>query len=161
EQFKAPRDIQMGTGDPIMKAAMVYLAEVWPRAISFNELRKTARSRLTPGQGEDPGTVNRDTDVLASDLLKCYVGRVVEVRSRPLPITENVTGRPKARPLARQQAERGAWATNLRHEAVALNDFNRQVLRHLDGTRDSDAMLKVLKDLCASNVLVVRENGNP
>src|SRR5262249_641669 len=54
--------------------------------------------------------------------------------------------RPATTPLARLQATEGTQVTNMRGETITLDEIHRQVLRHLDGTRDQ-ALLR--EDLVA------------
>ena len=67
-----------------------------------------------------------------------------------------------ASPLARFQAARGALRfSSLQHRSVELTDVDRFVLYHLDGSRDQAALLQILKDLAAKDVLVLRQNDQP
>jgi methyltransferase-like protein len=67
--------------------------------------------------------------------------------------------RPRAVPVARLQAEKGLRVTNARHEMLNVDEFMRQLLRHLDGTRDRAALLDVLAELAAQGRLTIREEG--
>src|SRR5262249_35064970 len=157
---KVPGSATLSTPDPLVKACMVYLAEVWPRAVPFETLRAEARARLGPGAG--PDTADQDRQVLGAQLLYCYTSSgLVELRLRPPRFTTEVTGRPVASPLARLQAEAGGTVTNLRHEVVRLGEAERHMLPLLDGTRDRAGLLAGLLDLVARGVLVVKESGQP
>src|SRR5262249_35449883 len=46
EQFRGPTGAPVATNHPLTKAALVHLAEIWPRALSFDELQAAARARL-------------------------------------------------------------------------------------------------------------------
>ena len=70
--------------------------------------------------------------------------------------------RPVASPLARFQAANGVdRVINRRHHAVELGDFDRLVLRHLDGTRDRAALLDVLVNLVAQDVFSIEQGAQP
>src|SRR5262249_45391654 len=115
EQFKVAGSATLSTPDPLAKACMVYLAEVWPRAVPFETLRAEARAQLGPGAG--PDTADQDRQVLGAQLLYCYTSSgLVELWLQPPRFTTEVTSRPVASPLARLQAEAGGTVTNLRHE---------------------------------------------
>ncbi len=72
-----------------------------------------------------------------------------------------VSARPVATPLTRLQAQASPCVTNLRHEPVPVNDFDRQVLRRLDGAHDKQALLYDLRKLASKGALAVRQNNQP
>src|SRR5262249_21653002 len=99
EQFKVAGDATLSTPDPLVKACMVHLAEVWPKAVPFETLRAEARARLGPGAG--PDTAEQDRQVLGAHLLYCYTSSgLVELWLQPPQFTTAVTGQPIASPLA-------------------------------------------------------------
>ena len=62
--------------------------------------------------------------------------------------------------VARTQAESGAnHLTNLRHDSGPAVELPGHVLRHLDGTRDRNALLDILADLVERGVLVLQEDA--
>jgi methyltransferase-like protein/ubiquinone/menaquinone biosynthesis C-methylase UbiE len=162
EQFRGP-DGTLSTPHPIVKAAMCYLAEIWPRAVPFATLGAVARSRLGGGPGPDAVAAARETQVLGTSLLECYTSpyQLVELHVAPPPLVAEVGERPVASALARFQAAAGATVTNLRHEIVGLSELSRHVLRYLDGSRDRAALLDALAELAARDILVVQHQGQP
>jgi hypothetical protein len=135
--------------DPLAKAALVHLAEIWPRAVSFEELRRAARSRLGPNAGRDRPSAEEDSRVLGQCLLTCYLSGpddLVYLWTQPPPLAAEAGERPRASPLARLQAAASQAATNLRHETLLLDDFSRAVLCLLDGRRDRTALLQGLAE---------------
>jgi methyltransferase-like protein/2-polyprenyl-3-methyl-5-hydroxy-6-metoxy-1,4-benzoquinol methylase len=163
EQFRAPHGPTLSTPNSIVKAAMMILAERWPQAMSFADLRAAARSRVDNNLLSVPyaATVALDAEVLGTDLLQCLAVGVVELRMRSPRLAMQAGERPKASPLARLQAEKGSPVTNLRHETVIPDEFNRQLLRHLDGRRDRSTLLEVLAELVSRDVLAVQRQGQP
>ena len=163
EQFRAPHGPTLSTPNSIVKAAMMILAERWPRAMSFADLRAAARSRVDNNVLSVPyaATAALDAEVLGTDLLQCLAVGVVEVRTRSPRFAMEAGERPKASALARLQAEKGSPVTNLRHETVIPDEFNRQLLRHLDGRRDRSALLEVLAELVSQRVLTIQRQGQP
>jgi methyltransferase-like protein len=158
EKFEGRDGITLNSRDPIMKAAMRELAAAWPRALPFEDLRAAARARL--GQG---GTA-ADAQQLGQGLLRCYTSaatNLVELHRCPPQFTLEPGERPCASPLARLQAAQGGEVTNLRHETVRLADFDRHLLRHLDGRRDRAALLDALEGLAARGELQVQQDGKP
>jgi methyltransferase-like protein len=175
EQFKVAGNATLSTPDPLAKACMVYLAEVWPKAVPFETLRAEARARLDGAAcasceaaaqvaraGPGPDTAAQDRQVLGAHLLYCYTSSgLVELWLQPPRFTTEVTGQPIASPLARLQAEAGVSVTNLRHEVVRLGEAERHLLRLLDGSRDRAGLHTALMDLLTRGVLVVKESGQP
>jgi SAM-dependent methyltransferase/methyltransferase-like protein len=132
--FRKPRGPSVSTGDPLLKACLVHLAEQWPQAVPFATLTGAARSRLA-----DPGTERArdptDEKTLGASLLQLYSANLVELHAEPLPFIRELADSPVASPLARRQALAGPDVTNLRHETVSLSGWHRRVLCLLDGSR--------------------------
>ncbi|MDB5298565.1 MAG: protein related to regulatory domain of methyltransferase, partial [Phycisphaerales bacterium] len=150
------------TTEPVMKAAMLHLAEIWPRAVSVTELIAVARSRVNPVAAlVDVTQVSADSRKLVEPLLRCYATGQVEFAASPSSFTTTVSQRPIASELARLQAQGSHRVTNLRHESVTLDDLHRHVLRHLDGKNDRAELLGKVAELVAQGLLVLREDGRP
>lgn len=161
ESFVAPNKMQAEVRQPIVKAALVHLAKVWPVPIPFDALLGAARTLLglpkTPPEAEKQAARNE----LASALLLCYRSRIIELHAHPLGLVHEPSSKPSTTALIRLQAEKGNFATNLRHEAVALNPFERQMLRLLDGTRNKADLTSELGKLVRDKVLKVEVDGKP
>jgi methyltransferase-like protein/protein-L-isoaspartate O-methyltransferase len=162
EEFRGPDEITLTSREPLVKAAMIQLAQAWPRAVPFAQLRDTARRQLDEGFSFGVSTTAQDTQRLGESLLTLYTSasnRLIELHLHPGHMYAEVSDRPVASPLARLQAEVGNQVTNLRHDLVVLEHFNRQVVRHLDGTRDRAALVDILTELVRQDVLSVRQSG--
>jgi SAM-dependent methyltransferase len=109
-----------------LRAVLDHLASLWPAQVPWTSL------------------VTASDEHLASDLIRGYKLKLVELRTREPVFVATLSDRPVASPLARYQAGLGPAVTNLRHEGGQLNEFSRLVLRQLDGRRDRDAILEVL-----------------
>jgi methyltransferase-like protein len=160
EQFRGLGEITLTSQEPLVKAAMVHLADVWPREVRFEELRDAARQRLDAPIIADEITAARDTQRLGECLLTFYTSastRLIELHVHPTPLKLQLSDRPVASPLARLQAEAGNNVTNLRHEVITLEHFNRHVVRQLDGTHDRAALVDILTELVAQDVLSMRD----
>ncbi|HEY3289339.1 MAG TPA: methyltransferase regulatory domain-containing protein, partial [Anaerolineae bacterium] len=160
EQFRSGNDeATLSTDHPVSKAALVYLAEVWPRAVSVRELLNVAREKVQAA----PDRIDEDAQDLLANLLKAYTysSQLVELHTFQPSLVTKVTDRPVASPIARVGAEEGTIATNLWHERVNLTPLNRQLLRLLDGTRDHNALLDSLVTLAVAEVLHLKLDGQP
>jgi methyltransferase-like protein/2-polyprenyl-3-methyl-5-hydroxy-6-metoxy-1,4-benzoquinol methylase len=161
EQFRAPDGATVSSGDPLVKAALLHLSEIWPASLPFLILRTMARSRLGEEPNQDAAAVANDTQNLGKCFLTCYTSasNLVELHLHPPQVVTEISARPVASPLARLQATTGNAVTNLRHELVVLAEFERHVVRHLDGTHDRTALVDCLAELVAQGVLQVQEDG--
>ncbi len=73
--------------------------------------------------------------------------------------------RPEQRPLvsavARLQAQREAYVTNMRHERINLDKANHRLLPYLDGSHDRAALIDILESWVAEDTLDVEKEGQP
>lgn len=157
EQFSNPEGLALASQDPLMKAAMCYLAEVCPQTVPFEALLEAVRSRLQLPPEESAR--DRDARVLGTRLLNAYLSNFIELYVRPHRYPLEASERPVASPMARWLAREGPSVTNLRHENVRINDIARQLLPLLDGSRDRRALLQQLAELVATHVLKVQLEG--
>lgn len=147
------------TSVPIVKAAFQYLSEMWPRSVPFDRLLAVARSRLSSVTIRDQAMVSAEVQALGSAILTGYTVRLLELRTYEVPFVTEVSDRPQASALAREQSRRGGRATNQRHEMVNLDEFSRRTLALLDGTRDRAQLMKDMSLLVADGTLVVEQEG--
>ena len=158
ESFRGPKDLTLSSSQPIVKAALVLLAESWPQAIVFSDLANRVHSLLmshavtaTPS-GDDSAT---DARVLGGALLACFAKGLCELHMHPGQFAVSPSERPLACPFARWQAARGDSATNRRHEPVILDRFEQHLLPLLDGTQDRIYLAETLTTLASNGTLTV------
>lgn len=168
EQFRGQDGALLSTDHPVSKSALLCLGDVWPQVVPFDELLARARNRLyagkcaladggqldSPHDGASPSTQvpgngdsgENDAFVLAANLLRAYgySDSLAELHSYSPPIALRVAGRPVATRVARLQARQGDRVTNLRHERVSMDGFDRFLLMHLDGSHDHGALVDLL-----------------
>jgi methyltransferase-like protein/SAM-dependent methyltransferase len=164
ETFKMPvGQANVQITDPLAKNAAMILVERFPASIPFEELCLEARRRLSPlMRNPDDVTQGRDRQLIGRMVLQFYmslVDRLVELRKTPVPVFPKVSEKPTASPLARAQASVGRAATNLKHELGNLGEFERQILRHLDGTYDKPKLVDLLVELVTTGVLNAHKDG--
>lgn len=134
--------VQFVTDHPLTKAALLHLVDAWPEVVPFGELVRAAQARL--GAAGPAGA--DDIEILGANLLNAYGYSDVLVRlhAHALPLVLRPGARPVASRLARLQAPRSRKVTNLHHQRVELADFDRYLLRQLDGSRDRTALVEAL-----------------
>ena len=83
----------------------------------------------------------------------------MELFTQPPRFTLDIVERPVASPLARLQARAGPRLTNLRHETLTVDEIGRQLILHLDGSRNRAQLRDLLIGLVNEGELSVEEDG--
>jgi len=136
--FRAANGFAIAVNEPLLAAALNYLAEVWPAWVNFDTLVEAGRSALS-NQGQslsEEKLATRRTE-LATFLLGCFAERAVELHVAAPPFSVVPSKRPTASPLARRQALTSPLVTNLRHDLVRLSAAARELLPRLAEHGDS------------------------
>jgi methyltransferase-like protein len=165
-RFCASDGAVLSTDHPLSKAAILCLADAWPRALSFEELLSMAQLRLgLPARQASriaEGSPGEDALVLGTNLLRAftYSGNLVELYAYAPRLVLDLSERPRASPVAQWQARRGDRVTNLRHERVRLDPVERLLLLYLDGEHDLAALVERLREgPVAEGALAVQNDG--
>lgn len=145
EEFTTLDNVSFSTNSPLVKTALVCLRRAWPRTLSLDALWSAVLATLPPGLRSESEKEVRAS--LADVLLSCFHSNLLELHRQSPQFTAQVSDRPVASPLARLQAREGLPVTSRRHRGVQLSEFDRVVLRHLDGSRDRAALLQALVGL--------------
>jgi methyltransferase-like protein/SAM-dependent methyltransferase len=167
-KFQNQTGMTLSTNNPLVKTALVALAEAYPRAIHFEDLWTAIARRLAVAEGaaaDGPfadggatdGSFTRET--LAGALASCYRSNLVELHVHSAAFVCEPSERPCGSPLARLQAASVEVVTNLRHRSVRLGDIDRVVLEKLDGAHDRAALLAMLTGLVERGDLEIQHDG--
>lgn len=159
EAFKAPSGIGLSTPAPGLKVTLCLLNELWPRALSFQEILAAVAQRLggVP-PAELPASVREG---LGQNLIQCIASGLLEINSQPDAFTTQIGDPPRASRLARAEARSGSRVTNRRNEIVDLDDGARNVLLHLDGHRDREGLLNELVAAVDRGEISILKDGIP
>jgi methyltransferase-like protein len=150
----------MTTSEPLVKAAMLHLAEQRPRPVYFRELVNTARRCLSPGPLIlDAERVRREAEVIARPLLNCYATTHVDLSTHAVALAIEPPTFPWTPRLARFQAVSSNRVTNLWHRSVTVSDLQRHLLQWLDGNHDRAALVEQLNRRVNDGSLIVHEQG--
>jgi SAM-dependent methyltransferase/methyltransferase-like protein len=141
---------------PLVKAILVALHRVWPRAIPFAELAADVRGRLEAV--DDPELTD---EIIATACIQCHGSSLLALHVRAPRFSLTPAVRPMASPLARWEARTTRDVTNLRHRRVGLNVFEQAVLRKLDGQRDHGALVEELAGDAAAGAFIIEKGGQP
>lgn len=161
----------LATDEPILKAAIICLADAWPDSIPMSRLPGLARARLAglqnggtnPVAPPDDQVLARDRELVGQMLASATrSAEVFEWRSAPASFTTEVTNRPVACPLVRYKLTQGTRITNRLHRTIDIGDpVTRYVLIHLDGTRDRTMLLDDLCARAAAGKLIMKREDEP
>lgn len=158
-RFRSPRGASLATAQPLNKAALLYLAEIWPQGVPFDRLLAIARSRINPTASlvYNTASLARETETLGSFLLKGYAVNLIELRAYAPPFTLEISEYPEVSALARLQAGEGRQVTNQCHEIVSLdNEISHYLLPYLDGRHNRSQLLEKLMALVNAGTLAVQ-----
>jgi methyltransferase-like protein/SAM-dependent methyltransferase len=141
ESFISPAGHNVTTLEPVMKAALVHLARIWPKSIVFEELLEICSRQLNE-LGRVADAAASDSQILGDGLLHGAAGGLIDLRSNWPPFTTEVGSQPTISPLARAQIGASNIIANRRHEPVKVNDFERFLLVRADGTQTIDDLVR-------------------
>ena len=163
EEFRGPHESAMSTGHPLAKAAIMELAESWPRPLPFNELHLKVQSRLGPGGRDEAVEAEDPALALGKIILATYAAGLVELHLHMPQFVMDVSERPVASPVARLQAKQETHdtvVTTMRHAMIRVEgSLERHLLMLLDGTRDRAALLNELAGLVKSGAVTMGQDG--
>ncbi len=135
---------RLGVRHPVSKLALLELAAAWPEALTFPDLSARTARRLAefPGQSFSKQEI---ADVLALTLQTGMETGVLDLLSHPFSATARIGSHPRSSPLARYQVSAGRrFVTNLHHDEILLQPFDRILLSLADGTRNLDTLCAAL-----------------
>jgi methyltransferase-like protein len=149
EMFIGEEGAKLSIDHPLSKAAMLCLSQSSPAAFSFDELVQSAQQKLEMdarfpySQPEDP---QRDMQVLGANLLRAFScsRSLVNLHTFAYPLAHKVGIRPETGEIIRYQARHDSRVTNLRHERLRMDEMDRFLLYHLDGSRDIPALVDLV-----------------
>lgn len=136
-RFDAPDHVFV-TDNPILKAGLAVLDDLWPRNIDFTEWvsRTVERSgRLGP---EVRSTLGRNT-------LPLFTRGVLRLHPRDLGLAGEVSEKPLSTPWIRRRAELFKWVTDLRHGMRDVPPAPRFLLPYCDGHHTKRDLWKLLE----------------
>lgn len=144
EYFRTHDNSTYPAESPITTAALRYLGEISPRAVSFQALLREACSRAGL-----PEPTAEAAETLSVDLLEAftYSTQLAELLSYDPAFSFIPPERPTASPIVREQVQIARIVSNLRHEQVELDGLSHAVMPFLNGQRDRAALLAELMEM--------------
>lgn len=134
------KDAITRTEDALSKAALVALAECWPKRVPFGELAVQAAAKL--GR---PVPSDADRTALAEFLTAVWMMGMIDLHGHVPKYAEAVSDRPTVCPLARKQVQQGMFVTSRLHTTMRFEDApSRRMVELLDGTRTKEQVVQEL-----------------
>jgi methyltransferase-like protein/ubiquinone/menaquinone biosynthesis C-methylase UbiE len=162
EEFRGAKKSILSTDYPLAKAALLYLGEIYPRSVSFEQLAQVSRRiLLNYGVNQTEGAdFNDEAKTLAQIIYAACSSGLVEMHAYAPPFVTEVSERPRASLLAQLQAKRGAVVSTLVHKNVEMEDpIGQKLLQLLDGTRDRVALAEELVAFVLSDGSLKKPDG--
>jgi hypothetical protein len=143
----------------ISEIAKLQLNDIWPRAVALQELHTVSLDRLSPDLRSAEA---ESSNVLGMSMLSALVGGMLELSVHPPRFVDNVSDRPVASALAREQAGSGEVVTNMRQGFIRLDKLAQFLVQRLDGHHDRDQLVYGVKTQIESGKLTVgQRQGHP
>jgi SAM-dependent methyltransferase len=157
EQFLTSYGTRIMVDEPLLKAALFALYQLWPRSAGFEELGTITAELL----GQSPMTAPADSTEFATKLLLCHMVQLVNLHTFDPSIATVPGDRACATALARRSAAAGVRVVSLRNHIAVLEEIDRLILPLLDGTRDQAAIVDNLANEVAAGRLKLIADGEP
>jgi len=157
ERFTGDGGLTLTTSDPRLRTLIHVLWDVWPGTLDFaatTHVLGEAVRRSTGGEAPP-------RPVLARMLQQALLGQLVSTHLLDVRIATELPERPAVSPVARYQASRGDFVSNLLHQSPDLEPLDRLVLPLLDGTRTKSDVGSAIAAALAEGRLAPTESGRP
>ena len=161
ERFVHPQGASLRTDWPAAKAALLLLAQQWPRAIPFGELLRLALGGVPEGAA---GLAEAESaHELGALLLRAYASGLVELHLTPPTDIPSAGGNPVASALTRWEVGSGRRrVTGLYHSTMSVEDEpTARLLAWSDGSRSRAALREALAESLADPTEIGMPHGAP
>ena len=161
-EFCGPHNSSINTAHPLIKSALLCLAEHWPLPLSFKTLRELAQQRLGASSATTCFDSPEDRTAMLTTFFLCYGAGLLNFHAWAPRLTLKAGPRPLASPLARLQIRQGSHVTTLCHERVEIDGALAKIfIQLLDGTRDRPMILKALEEAVLTGKAAMLDNDKP
>jgi SAM-dependent methyltransferase len=167
EEFRGPRGGAMRLDHALSKAALLCLADAWPRSLPYLSLLASARQRLNadPAGQEALARIDAEQDeqALQEVLWAAYSADVLRWQVYQADWPRDLSTCPQLSPLARLELEKGKdLLPTLNFTMMEIEEpFDRQALLLADGTRDQPALVAALSPLVHAARLTLPGKAEP
>ena len=156
EGFAGEGGRALSTGDVRLRALLHALYDAWPGTLDY-----AAAIRVLAEASRRSGAEVPPTPILGQLLHQALLAKIASTHLLDIPISIALPEKPVALPIARFQASRGEYATNLLHQSLDLEPLDRLVVALLDGTRTSSDVEAAIANALTAGILAPTESGRP
>jgi methyltransferase-like protein len=161
-EFCGPHNSSISTPHPLIKSALLCLAEHWPQPLSLPVLTELARHRLEAAGATSRFDMPEDRTALLTTFFLCFGAGLLNFHTWAPPLTIRAGSRPLASPLARLQLHLGKQVTTLCHERMEIEgDLAKVFIQLLDGTRNRNLILDALEEALLTGKASLPEEEKP
>ena len=149
------RNINISTSSKNMKAILYTLTENTDKVLSVDELVKLSAKKLNNAPQKEI------RNEFLNNAMKLVLSGHMNISTEPSKHKFKITKTPKISKLARAQIEHhpGYWVSNLRHERVGINAFDKIALRYFDGKNDIETIKQKMLEKIQKEGLTISHNG--
>jgi hypothetical protein len=135
---------------PLGKAAIKYLIDHFPAAVSLDQLQAATLAALRPTMPGEAESAGGSRTLLAQSMLGALQAGLLKTYLHPPQFCDHVSRRPSVTPLTRCMANRGRLLVNQVHENVMVDPLQAVLVPLLDGSRGvaelTDAAQRAIAD---------------
>lgn len=138
QNFRNVSGREFSISHPITKAALVWLADVYPNGLALDELTRNARRILQQHGATEHGA---DDENLVGELFNLFIYRGVRLVTSPSNYRPQADALPRINKLAQTQAKFG-HVTGPLHVDLTLDAFSRFLISLCDGNNTENNLLE-------------------
>lgn len=153
--FDDAKEVFVSSSSPVMKAVLYTLTENSNIKMKIDDILKLAAKKL---KNVKPETIEPE---LINNALKLVMKGYIQIKSEEPKYITKLSAKPKISYLARAQAEYTSsnWVTNLNHEKIVANIFDKMVFRYLDGNHTLNQVKEKILEHIAKGDLTMSKNN--
>jgi len=153
--YNGNKDSSLSTSSPFMKAILYSFAENINNPISFDKLTTSANKKLKTNKLAE--IKNEFLNNAMKLMLQGYIQITLQKTREELKLDK-----PKASKMVSYQVSHtnNMWVTNLKHEVVGVNLFEKIALKYMDGKHDKVQILNSIMKHIANGELTLSRDGN-
>jgi len=143
--------------EPLTKAMLQYLSEVYPDSVPLSELRQVALQRIPSAVSE-----NMESEAWQGELFNLYANGLIGLSTRTKRYSVPDYEYPHVNTLTSLQAAQGSNnLTTVWHQNLNVDPFASRFIHYLDGTRSLDDIVELLTHEVNAGTLILNETSSP
>jgi methyltransferase-like protein/cyclopropane fatty-acyl-phospholipid synthase-like methyltransferase len=152
--YNGNKDSSLSTSSPIMKALLYSFAENINNPLSFDKLCTLANKKLKSNM------IAEVKNEFLNNAMKLVLQGYIQITLQKT--REEVKfDKPKVSKMVSHQVcnTNNMWVTNLKHEVIGINLFEKVAFRYMDGTNDKDKIIDSIVQHISNGELTISKDG--